>query len=596
MQLELAKYSAEGARAKYFWGRFLTEGDFQEEQEYNLPKADEKFKDAAMKIEQGDLNGAKASAATAAQEYRRAALEVFQNVVLRDARNELAKKDSTISDPQFQEARVELDQIEEYIINQSTVVFSIGELFAEVFDRAQDALTLTGVSGREIEKPDLHIGEIEFSPQHPEAGEQVIISAEIANVGQNAAEKIFIKLLDDEGNEIGQEVIESLDKGNSTKVTFPYTPGKAGNWRVILWVDPEDLIPENIELNNKGSNVIPVVNFKWTHTKDLKKFSKKELFLSSDNYWRNVLKLVPLTTWREVPTIDKVQKYPFLIFHQEGKNFDADAVIRFIQQYQPTHISIFEDIPQNLEKLLIASNPTGAGLNSSQLSKYKMNQYLSFWSVIERVVISEDDYETALMASVLASHLNAPLLFDGQVDSTVLDNKYAYVVGNISQQLKSDIKKRCKTSKEKTVYSLDELRKEYVKWTGTDKVILVNHNDLKISYNKEFTPEKSAKIDTMHSKHSLAAPILAAAKSEVIISNKSIYYHEIDDYVENAIESLKLSASPSYLTIVANPLAIPMARENRKTKPALWGNKVVFEEIDPSEVTWFCSGSGGYYQ
>jgi tetratricopeptide (TPR) repeat protein len=298
MQLELAKYSAEGARAKYFWGRFLTEGDFQEEQEYNLPKADEKFKDAAMKIEQGDLNGAKASAATAAQEYRRAALEVFQNVVLRDARNELAKKDSTISDPQFQEARVELDQIEEYIINQSTVVFSIGELFAEVFDRAQDALTLTGVSGREIEKPDLHIGEIEFSPQHPEAGEQVIISAEIANVGQNAAEKIFIKLLDDEGNEIGQEVIESLDKGNSTKVTFPYTPGKAGNWRVILWVDPEDLIPENIELNNKGSNVIPVVNFKWTHTKDLKKFSKKELFLSSDNYWRNVLKLVPLTTWR----------------------------------------------------------------------------------------------------------------------------------------------------------------------------------------------------------------------------------------------------------------------------------------------------------
>jgi beta propeller repeat protein len=58
--------------------------------------------------------------------------------------------------------------------------------------------------------------------------------------------------------------------------------------------------------------------------------------------------------------------------------------------------------------------------------------------------------------------------------------------------------------------------------------------------------------------------------------------------VENSLASLKLPQKLpgplTYLTIMANPRAIPMARENRATKPALWGNRAVFEEIDPSKV------------
>ena len=189
------------------------------------------------------------------------------------------------------------------------------------------------------------------------------------------------------------------------------------------------------------------------------------------------------------------------------------------------------------------------------------------------------------MASVMASLHNAPLFFDGHFDYNVLNNRLVFRIGEISQKTEEEIWKRCvKTTLGSPHYSLAELREAYVKWTGTNKVILVNHDDLNIAVNKEFKPEKSPAIHTLHTKHSLAAPFLAAAKFEVIISTTANTYLEVDNYVEDTLDSLKLPGPLTYLTIVASPRAIPMARENRNTHPALWGNKVVFEELDPSKV------------
>ena len=48
--------------------------------------------------------------------------------------------------------------------------------------------------------------------------------------------------------------------------------------------------------------------------KNMSKYSDKEVFLISDRDWRDVLQLVPVTTWTEG---GKIRKYPTLIFHVE---------------------------------------------------------------------------------------------------------------------------------------------------------------------------------------------------------------------------------------------------------------------------------------
>ncbi len=444
------------------------------------------------------------------------------------------------------------------------------------------------------ELPDLTIIEIDFDTRTPSAGEEVTIRALISNIANAPAEEIPIIFIVDQ-QKLAWETISRIQPDGQEVVIATWTATTPGDHTLYIEVDSDNLVRELNEENNEKSAIltvkleevvspIPIVPIPVSyHSKNLGLYSKKEVFLISDENWRYVLKLVPLATWSNPTNKVLVASYPTLIYHREGDNFDADAIIRFLQQYNPSHLATFGDTPMELNKLLVAPKPTGAGL-TGKILEYKMDSYLFFWTSIDRVVISEDDYEAGLMASVFASYLNAPLLFDGHFKPNVLNNRHAYVVGKVSPTTEQEIKKRCKPTSEKTHYSLEELRKAYVSWTGTNKVILVNPNDLNIVANKKFKPEKSSSISSLYGKHSLAAPFLAAAKFEVIISTEVNNYLAVDNYVENTLDTLKLPGPLTYLTIVANPRAIPMARENRDTKPALWGNRAVFEEIDVSKI------------
>jgi beta propeller repeat protein len=186
------------------------------------------------------------------------------------------------------------------------------------------------------------------------------------------------------------------------------------------------------------------------------------------------------------------------------------------------------------------------------------------------------------MASVLASHLNAALFFDDRkLDYALLDNLDVYVVGNINETLENFLTEKGLI---KESYDLDELRQSYIQWYRTNKVILVNHNDLDIDIAKAFKPEKSSSIDYIYGAHSLAAPFLAAAKAEVIISTDSNTIRGINRYVEQSFADLNLPGAFPYLTIVSNPLAIPIARENRFSVPAVWGNLAIYEDLDLDRI------------
>jgi hypothetical protein len=210
------------------------------------------------------------------------------------------------------------------------------------------------------------------------------------------------------------------------------------------------------------------------------------------------------------------------------ESFDADSIIRFLQQYDAENVAIVGGIPQELDDLLVTQSELGAGLDTGQVQRISVDDYLSYWESYNDVVYVEDDYELALMASTYASLLNAPLVIEGsRLDEyPVFAGKNVICVG--------DVQRTCSQQ-----YGLEELQERYANETGTDKMILVNPDDMDMIVEEEFQPEKSAgKFYELYGRTSLASPILASAKHEVIVSTTATDYLVVDGFIQERVNTL----------------------------------------------------------
>ncbi|MBU3907524.1 MAG: hypothetical protein KKA64_04725, partial [Nanoarchaeota archaeon] len=352
-----------------------------------------------------------------------------------------------------------------------------------------------------------------------------------------------------------------------------------------------------------SNGVCPQTN-PQNNIKNMNLYSSKEAFLISDKNWKDVLPLVPLTTWtqqqgdtspcqRGYGTPENVCVYPTLIYHEETTGFDADSIIYFFQQYTPSRVSIIGTTPQELNNLLIAQPELGAGLTQDKVQRININNYLSYWQEYESVVYVEDNYELALMASTYASLINAPLIIKGSTLDTDVSfaNRKVICVGSVTRTCNEN-------------YNLEQLQKKYVEMTNTDKIILVNPNDLNIKVTEQFQPEKSAgPISEIYSKTSLASPILASAKHEVILSIEldtlgegvdeetiRVNVIKIDDFIGEKIGGWNIDEG--YLTILATPDAIE-SRFYQKVYDLYWlinADTARYSSHDEDTILEFATG------
>ncbi len=299
--------------------------------------------------------------------------------------------------------------------------------------------------------------------------------------------------------------------------------------------------------------------------KNLEQYSLKEVFLISDQNWQDVLPLVPVTIWTD--RNGNIQKYPTLIYHRESTRFDADSIIYFLEQYSAQKVTAVGNLPAQLTGLI--NNLT---LTPEIITP---NDYFSYWSSFKDIIYVENNYELALLASTYASLINSPLIIQGtSLDSFgVFYGRAVILVGNVNCPTGATCNEQ---------YNLEQLQGKYVEKTNTDKIILVNPNDLNIKVTETLYPEKSSgSISELYSKNSLAAPILASAKHEVILSTPKINYQQVDQFIEEKINNLNLN--PKYLTIVANPNAIEMsyigANEEWESADALYYSEL--QDGDP---------------
>jgi parallel beta-helix repeat protein len=289
---------------------------------------------------------------------------------------------------------------------------------------------------------------------------------------------------------------------------FTYKDGSLyyANWRTKIYqLDLSTGRRTNIYTNLAHSWLSDVDFRPDGNLKNMEKYGEREIFLISDEEWKDVLRIVSLSTWTEHR---EVKKYPTLIYHNENNGFDADSIIYFMQQYDPDHLTIVGGTPPELDDLLIADPPLGAGLELNDIERISIDDYFSYWSHYRDVVYVEENYELALLASTYASLINAPLVIEGTPYGNALYDRHIICVGDTCPPGYS-----CDET-----YDLEEMQQKYISLTDTDRIILVNPNDLNIKVNEDFQPEKSANtINEIYSKTSLAAPILASAKHELII-------------------------------------------------------------------------------
>jgi len=289
-------------------------------------------------------------------------------------------------------------------------------------------------------------------------------------------------------------------------------------------------------------------------------------------------------------------EFKFKLIAEPPKAIDADSIIHFLQQYKPDKATLINNAPQELKNLLIAAPGLGAGLTPTQVKTINVNDYFSYWDSFNTIVYVENNYELALMASTYASLLNVPLIIQGTPINTinVFSNKNVVCVGNI---ISKSLRTFCNEQ-----YNLEQLQRRYLELTNTDKVILVNPEDIsqrlsvvfdvevadlrgtiQEAFNTEteftideFVPQKSNKpIEILMNVLSLSSPILAASKHELIIPitkekvDIPLTCDRFDSYNKELLNSFDyfrqqlnkkmslLNIKPKYLTIIAAPIAIP---------------------------------------
>ena len=320
------------------------------------------------------------------------------------------------------------------------------------------------------------------------------------------------------------------------------------------------------------SHAIKIVNgCSAVNTKNLSKYNTSESFIVPDSDWRDALSLVPVAIWNNGGSM---KKYPMLIFHNEVANFDADSAIHFFQQYEPGHLTTVETIPTALNNLFVAAKPTGAGISAVNISNITTADYFSYWSSFNSIVIADyDNYKAGLLASVLASEKNAPLLFINSANlnsyKSIIDGRTVFTVDTLDVATQGYINGNAGCIQP---YTLSEIQAWFKTAKSSDKLIIVNPKDLSIKFASSYPTKKSGNIGELFRGMSLAAPYLAVARNEVIAfteppdsgtnagcsasalitSNIAIADTEIGNNMKNIFIT-----KPDFLTIIASPKAIP---------------------------------------
>ena len=201
--------------------------------------------------------------------------------------------------------------------------------------------------------------------------------------------------------------------GAGTGATVTHTYTEMGSYNTTLTVTD---ITGYYDLKKITVNVVNDVN---------KKNSNKInniIIITSNPDWRKILSLVPLAMWKDI-NIQGNHIIPYLVYHKNG--FPASNAFKIA------------DLKTRYTKDYIVPTVVHFGAEIQLSGVQPADDYFSYWSSYEDiVVVGYDNEPAALMASLFAAFINAPIIF---IDSThlpdayVMEGKTAYVIDYVSK-------------------------------------------------------------------------------------------------------------------------------------------------------------------
>ncbi|MCK5416416.1 PKD domain-containing protein [Candidatus Parcubacteria bacterium] len=324
-----------------------------------------------------------------------------------------------------------------------------------------------------------------------------------------------------------------LDTGSTVRV-LPYTDininqigGQKYIWsnkkcdggiNGILIID-KYFTPTNINVGGSTVLNVKIKNCSNTETKNFTNIKLEDYAYKEGMAVANAFQFFGTTL---APREEKIVTFNFS-FNNPVSTFDTDSAIHFLQLYNPSNLTTIGTTLSGVNNLLVAAPQTGAGL-AGKVSNINSSDYSSYWSNINSIVaVDYNNYHASHNAAVFASYKNAPIIFVNSANlvsyQSLIKGKIVYTVGDLDVTTQNYIDNNAGT---KINYSLEELQRWYVQKTNTDKVILINIDDLNNSYQDfdaygAYDTDKSSNIYNLFQRISLSSSLLAAAKNELII-------------------------------------------------------------------------------
>jgi hypothetical protein len=272
-------------------------------------------------------------------------------------------------------------------------------------------------------------------------------------------------------------------------------------------------------------------------------YANETLYLIPSNDWKDVFVTIPKLIYTKDSNIHIA---PVVIFQKDDLGYDLDSVFHFINQFKPKKVVIIDEFNPSIKAILENNEVTTHNFKISFAEEVPKKSNIQ--------VYVEDKYDISLFGSSYASLINADLIIDNH-NLNNLESK-AICIGDVSQKDKCNIK-----------FNLFEVQKDYLKKTSTDKLILTSdnfENDYDFEGLEYEMPYSKSKTDSIYSHMSLVAPLISAAKHELIIFSNETEFELVDKLIDKKIEELKFN--PKFLTIVASPKEIDIHYNRNKVR------------------------------
>jgi hypothetical protein len=226
--------------------------------------AEAKFSQSVQAVEKGDLKMARDLVKEADDLYRNAAIKGLTSGLLQQAKERVSARRSELASEDFTRLNLQLDDVQQFVMNQQGTVFDINTVFEQVKEKIGRIIPeiVTGIVITPIETGrkaiDLTVDKIIPALSTVFYGDSAVLSLSIGNYGKTPAAHLTVRISDDEIGPLVTRNVDYIESNEVLTLEISFTALQKGVRTLVAEVDPRNMILETNENNNKAETTLVI--------------------------------------------------------------------------------------------------------------------------------------------------------------------------------------------------------------------------------------------------------------------------------------------------------------------------------------------------